>query len=106
MSTKKTGSRISTWIVEVIIPPTIGAAIGFITSGPILLSNRIGIRLASTAVTVISFGRAAALPLNRCRLNIGIGEWNARSQLVVESFLKIDDLARGGDIDRRVYRSC
>ena len=38
--------------------PTIGAAIGFITSEPIPLSNRIGMRLASTAVTVISFARS------------------------------------------------
>jgi hypothetical protein len=36
---KKTGTRISTFIVEVIIPPRIGAAIGFITSDPIPLST-------------------------------------------------------------------
>jgi hypothetical protein len=45
ISTKNTGTKISTWIVEAIIPPTIGAAIGFITSEPIPLSNRIGMRL-------------------------------------------------------------
>jgi hypothetical protein len=38
-----------TWIVEVMIPPTIGAAIGIITSDPIPASQRIGARLASTA---------------------------------------------------------
>jgi hypothetical protein len=32
--------------VDVIIPPTMGAAIGFITSDPIPLAQRIGIRLA------------------------------------------------------------
>ena len=47
-------------MVEVIIPPTIGAAMGFITSEPMPLPQRIGIRLASTAATVISLG------LSRC----------------------------------------
>jgi hypothetical protein len=32
---KNTGTRISTAIVDVIVPLTIGAAIGFITSDPI-----------------------------------------------------------------------
>ena len=44
-------------MVEVIMPPTIGAAIGFITSEPIPDSQRVGIRLARTAQTVMSFGR-------------------------------------------------
>ena len=35
-------------MVEVIIPPTMGAAIGFITSDPMPVSRRIGIRLART----------------------------------------------------------
>jgi hypothetical protein len=39
------------------MPPTIGAAMGFITSEPIPLSQRMGKRLARTAVTVINFGR-------------------------------------------------
>jgi hypothetical protein len=55
--TKKTGTKISTFIVEVIMPPTIGAAIGFITSDPTPVSHRIGTRLARTAATVISLGR-------------------------------------------------
>src|SRR6202023_1912835 len=55
--TKKTGTRIRTFIVEVIMPPTIGAAIGFITSDPTPVSHRIGTRLARTAATVISLGR-------------------------------------------------
>ena len=37
---KKTGTRINTWIVEVIMPPTIGAAIGFMTSELNPLSHR------------------------------------------------------------------
>ena len=40
------------------MPPTIGAAIGFITSEPTPDSHRIGTRLARTANTVISFGRS------------------------------------------------
>ena len=43
-------------MVDVIIPPTIGAAIGFITSEPMPLSQRIGIRLASTATDGHQFG--------------------------------------------------
>src|ERR1700730_12555212 len=39
------------------MPPTIGAAIGFITSEPMPVSHKIGARLAKTATTVISFGR-------------------------------------------------
>ena len=45
-------------MVEVIIPPRIGAAIGFITSEPMPDSHRIGARLRTTAVTVISLGRS------------------------------------------------
>lgn len=56
INAKKTGTRIRTWIVEVIIPPTIGAAIGFIKSDPTPVSQRIGIKLASTTQTVINFG--------------------------------------------------
>src|ERR1035441_1580134 len=48
ISAKKTGTRIKTWIVEVIIPPTRGPAIGFITSEPTPVSHRIGTRLART----------------------------------------------------------
>src|SRR5215467_14101933 len=58
ITAKNTGTRIKTWMVEVIMPPTMGAAIGFMTSEPIPVSHKIGIKLASTAVTVISFGRS------------------------------------------------
>ena len=57
MMAKKTGTRIRTWIVDVIKPPTMGAAIGFMTSEPIPLSYRIGARLSMTTATVINFGR-------------------------------------------------
>jgi hypothetical protein len=45
-------------MVDVIIPPTIGAAIGFMTSDPMPDSHKIGARLRITAVTVISLGRS------------------------------------------------
>ena len=48
----------STLIVDVIMPPTIGVAMGFITSEPMPVSHRMGTKLASTAVTVMSFGRS------------------------------------------------
>ncbi len=57
MNAKNTGTRMRTWMVDVTMPPTIGAAMGFITSEPIPVSQRMGRRLARTAVTVISFGR-------------------------------------------------
>jgi hypothetical protein len=44
-------------MVEVIIPPTMGAAMGFTKSEPISDSRRIDTRLVKTAHTVISFGR-------------------------------------------------
>jgi hypothetical protein len=44
-------------MVEVTIPATIGAAMGYMTSDPTPVSHRIGIKLANTAVTVISLGR-------------------------------------------------
>jgi hypothetical protein len=40
ISAKKTGTRISTWMVEVIMPPTSGVAIGFITSELMPLSHK------------------------------------------------------------------
>ena len=43
--------------VLVIIPPTIGAAIRFITSAPVPCDQRMGTRPAMMAVTVIIFGR-------------------------------------------------
>jgi len=41
---KNTGTRIKTLMVEVTMPPTIGAAMGFMTSEPIPDSHRIGAR--------------------------------------------------------------
>jgi len=57
---KKTGTRISTFIVGVILPPRIGAAIGFITSELIPLSHKTGARLSMTTAMVINLG------LSRC----------------------------------------
>jgi hypothetical protein len=58
MSKKNTGTRMSTWMVDVIIPPTIGA-IGFITSDPIP-DYSIGVRLRMTAVTSSVWDATAA----------------------------------------------
>ena len=44
-------------MVVVIIPPTMGAAMGFITSELTPVSHRMLIRLARTTQTVMSFGR-------------------------------------------------
>src|SRR3984893_17060852 len=57
--TKKTGTKISTLIVEVIMPPTIGAAMGFITSDPPPFSVS-GLSIRRSAVrSSISLSRAA-----------------------------------------------
>jgi hypothetical protein len=48
---------INSRIVEVITPPTMGAAIRFITSAPVPELNMIGIKPASMTLTVIIFGR-------------------------------------------------
>lgn len=53
------------------------AATGFITSDPMPLSNRIGIRLAKSAATVMSLGRW------RCFSNVGLRDLMPGSQLVV-----------------------
>ena len=44
-------------MVDVIMPPTMGAAMGFMMSEPTPVSQRIGTKLAKTAETVISLGR-------------------------------------------------
>lgn len=57
INAKKTGTSKSAWMEEVTMLPTIGAAIGFITSEPMPLSHKMGMKLARTAVTVLNFGR-------------------------------------------------
>ena len=52
-----TGVTINTWIVDVIIPPMMGAAIGFMMSDPTPELHKIGSNPAMTTVTVINFGR-------------------------------------------------
>ena len=52
-----TGVMMSTWIVEVTMPPMIGAAMGFITSEPTPWLHMIGMSEAITTVTVMSLGR-------------------------------------------------
>jgi hypothetical protein len=78
-------------MVEVIMPPTIGAAIGFITSEPIPLSHKIGMRLARTAVTVMSFGRNLHCTLNGGSFNVLVFESHAEGETLVERLVEADD---------------
>ena len=57
MMKKITGVTIRTCMADVIIPPTMGAAIGFKTSDPMPVLQSIGRRPPSVAATVMSFGR-------------------------------------------------
>ena len=52
-----TGITRRTWIVEVIIPPTIGAAIGSMTSEQVPVDQKIGTSESVAAQMVMSFGR-------------------------------------------------
>ena len=45
-------------MVDVTIPPMIGAAVGFITSDPTPVLHMIGTSAAITTLTVMSFGRS------------------------------------------------
>ena len=73
-------------MVEVIIPPTMGAAIGFITSEPMPVSQRIGTRLASTARDRHQLGPE---PLHRAfdggLLNVRVGQRRAGSDARLSS---------------------
>ena len=53
-----TGVTISTWKSELTIPPRTGAAIGFMTSEPVAVDQRIGSRPRTTVETVMSLGRS------------------------------------------------
>ena len=78
-------------MVEVTIPPTMGAAIGFITSEPIPDSHRIGTRLSITTATVISFGRSrCTAPSITARLDPFVSE-RAGGDMTIQRFVKIDD---------------
>ena len=87
-------------MVEVIMPPTIGAAIGFMTSEPMPDSQRIGTRLARTAQTVMSFGRKrwTAPSMAAASTSAFVNGFPAL-QFVFERFMKIDD-----HDDSRLYR--
>ena len=56
ISTKITGVMISTCTAEEIIPPIMGAAIGYITSAPVPVDHMIGSRPSRATATVISLG--------------------------------------------------
>ena len=53
-----TGVTMSTCRSELTIPPSTGAAIGFMTSDPVAVDQRIGSRPITTVETVMSFGRS------------------------------------------------
>jgi hypothetical protein len=57
------------------MPPTIGAAIGFMTSDPIPVSHHMGARLRITAVTVIKL-RTKPLDgrIDCCLFDISLGQ--------------------------------
>jgi len=57
MMAKNTGTMISAWMVDVIMNPSIGAAMDFLTSDPIPVVHTTGAKLCKTAMTVINFGR-------------------------------------------------
>ncbi len=61
INSMKAGKKVSRCIVGAIMPPTVGAAIGFITSELMPVSQRIGARVRMTAVATMSFGSVAAL---------------------------------------------
>ena len=79
------------------MPPTIGAAIGFMTSDPIPDSQSIGARLRITAVTGHQFW---AQPLDRAidsRLfEIGLRQKRPLSNSVLQSFVEVDDHHHSG----------
>ena len=77
------------------MPPTMGAAMGFITSEPMPVSHRIGARLASTAQTVISLGRRrCTAPSMAACFNVSLRERmscrNARSDALLQRLVEID----------------
>ena len=79
------------------MPPTIGAAIGFITSEPMPVSQRIGTKLASTAVTVISFGRSRwTAPSIAAASMSAFGKQRNGVQLTLKRFMQIHDHHHAG----------
>ena len=87
-----TGVITSTWIVDVIMPPRIGAAIGFMTSEPTPLLHMMGTRLAITTVTVISFGRSRRTEpsIVACHTSFPVISPPSRSRLS-EGFVQVHD---------------
>ena len=58
ISAKMIGVITSTWMVDVIMPPMMGAAIGFMMSAPTPVAYMIGTSDTSVVPTVMSFGRS------------------------------------------------
>ncbi len=62
-------------MVDVVIPPTLGAAIGFMPSDPIPDSHKISARLRIPAATVISLGRNRWTARRTQSLDGGVGPY-------------------------------
>ena len=73
MRKKTIGVMNNTCTAEVNIPPTIGTAIGFMTSDPTPELHWMGSRLATVAATVMSFDR------NRSTAPATVASWRASS---------------------------
>ena len=79
-------------MVEVIMPPTIGAAIGFMTSEPMPDSQRIGTKAGKDrAYGHELWPQTLDRAFNRRCLHIGIRQRLSALQLVFERFMEIDD---------------
>src|SRR3954469_19902153 len=87
-------------MVEVIMPPTMGAAIGFMTSEPTPDSQRIGTRLASTAVTVISLGRSRCTTRGIIAISRSVLPSGSPVRSRIQRFMQID-----GHDDARLDRN-
>ena len=73
------------------MPPTMGAAMGFITSEPMPDSHRIGARLRITAVTVISLGRRRwTAPAMVAMHKIGLGQRRALLHPLLKRLMQVD----------------
>ena len=86
-----TGVTRRTWIVEVIMPPTMGAAIGRMTSEPVPVDQKIGTSESVAAATVISFGRRRRTEPSRVASRMSSRVTGAACESLVESLVEVDD---------------
>src|SRR5258705_13709527 len=86
---KITGVMMSTWIVEVTMPPTIGAAIGFMMSEPTPVLQRIGNRPAIHADRHQLWPKPEHRASDRRLQNVFIRHLAATREPPVEGFVQI-----------------